>query len=209
MEVRDRLRGRWRLLLPGYDALGENLLDRWSEPHRRYHNLDHLAAVLAVVDRHADLAVDADAVRLAAWFHDAVYDPTAGDNEERSAHLAEAELTGRAAERAAETARLVRLTAGHGVEPGDPNGALLADADLAILAAPPADYDRYAKAIRAEYAHVPDDAFRAGRAAILAALAELPELYRAVPERAEWDPRARANLARELRNLSGDPGRSG
>lgn len=201
MEIRDRLRSQWRLLLPGNDALGESLLDRWSEPHRRYHNLDHLAAVLAVVDRYADLAVDADAVRLAAWFHDAVYDPTAWDNEERSAQLAEAELAGRAAGRAAETGRLVRLTAGHTVGAGDANGALLTDADLAILAAAPADYDRYAKAVRAEYAHVPDDAFRAGRAAVLAALAALPELYRAVPERTEWDARARANLARELRIL--------
>lgn len=203
MEVRDHLRDRWRALLPGAEALGERLLDRWSEPHRRYHTLDHLAAVLAVVDRYADLARDADAVRLAAWFHDAVYDPRAGDNEERSAALAETELAGSVAPGAvAETARLVRLTAGHTVEPGDANGALLADADLAILAAAPADYDRYARAIRAEYAHVPDDAFRAGRAAVLAALAALPSLYRVVPERAEWEARARTNLARELQTPS-------
>jgi predicted metal-dependent HD superfamily phosphohydrolase len=198
----DSLRRQWHALLPGAEALGERLLDRWSEPHRRYHNLDHLAAVLAVVDRYAGLARDADAVRLAAWFHDAVYDPRAGDNEERSAALAEAELAGTpAAAAAAEAARLVRLTAGHAVEPGDANGALLADADLAILAAAPADYDRYATAVRAEYAHVPDDAFRAGRAAVLEALAELPSLYRVVPARTEWEARARTNLARELRNL--------
>jgi predicted metal-dependent HD superfamily phosphohydrolase len=197
----DSLRGQWRILLPGAEALGERLLDRWSEPHRRYHTLDHLAAVLAVVGRYADLARDADAVRLAAWFHDAVYDPRAGDNEERSARLAEAELVGLGA-RAAEAARLVRLTTSHTVEPGDANGALLADADLAILAAAPADYDRYAKAIRAEYTHVPDDAFRAGRAAVLEALAGLPSLFRIVPERAEWEARARTNLARELQTLS-------
>jgi predicted metal-dependent HD superfamily phosphohydrolase len=198
---------RWRALLPGVllpdalgaDALGERLVGRWSEPHRRYHTLDHLAAVLAVIDANAGLAEDADAVRLAAWFHDAVYDPRADDNEERSARLAEVELAGVPA--AHEVARLVRLTAGHTVEPGDANGALLADADLAILAAAPADYDRYATAIRAEYAHVPDDAFQAGRAAVLEALAALPQLYRVVPERAEWEARARANLARELRNL--------
>ncbi len=197
----DSLRGRWRVLLPGAEALGERLLDRWSEPHRRYHTPDHLAFVLDVIDRYADLARDADAVRLAAWFHDAVYDPRAGDNEERSARLAEAELAG-LGERAAEVARLVRLTAGHAVEPGDANGALLADADLAILAAAPADYDRYAEAIRAEYAHVPDDAFRAGRAAVLESLAGLPSLFRVVPEQADWEARARANLARELRTLN-------
>jgi predicted metal-dependent HD superfamily phosphohydrolase len=211
---RAELRNRWRALLPGAEALGERLLDRWSEPHRQYHTLDHLAAVLAVVDRYAGLASDADAVRLAGWFHDAVYDPRAGDNEERSAALAEAELadTGLPPDRIAETARLVRLTAGHQV-PDDTNddtnldtnldtdGALLADADLAILAAPPTDYDRYAAAIRREYAHVAEDAFRAGRAAVLGALADLPALYRIVPPRREWEARARSNLARELRTL--------
>jgi len=183
--------------------LRADLLARWSEPHRHYHDGAHLAHVLSIVDAHAGLADDPDAVRLAAWFHDAVYDPQAGDNEERSARLAERLLTDLPAARVAEVARLVRLTANHAVAPGDRNGALLADADLAILAAPPDAYDRYAAAIRREYAHVPDEAFRAGRAAVLRRLRDLPELYRIVPDRAEWTVRARNNLARELRAPGG------
>ena len=181
-----------------------DLVVRWSEPHRHYHTLDHLAQVLSIVDAHAALAADAAAVRLAAWFHDAVYDPRATDNEERSAALAESTLaaTGLPAARIAEVARLVRLTAGHAVADGDRNGALLADADLAILAAPPDVYDRYAAAVRREYAHVPDDAFRAGRAAVLRHLLDLPELYRIVPARTEWTERAVANLRRELAELA-------
>src|SRR5687767_4640444 len=104
---------------PGDPAVAADLLRRWSEPHRRYHTLEHLQAVLAVVDEHADLAADADAVRLAAWYHDAVYEPFATDNEARSAALAPSE----------EVSRLVLLTAGHKVAVGDRNGALLADAD--------------------------------------------------------------------------------
>jgi predicted metal-dependent HD superfamily phosphohydrolase len=190
----------WRRLVPAADELGAWLLERWSEPHRHYHTPGHLAAVLAVVDEYADLAPDPDAVRLGAWWHDAVYDPRAGDNEERSAALAEAALpaVGVPAARVAEAARLVRLTAGHAVAPGDANGALLADADLAILAAPAAAYDRYAAAVRREYAHVPDGAFRAGRAAVLERLAALPELFRIVPPRRRWEAAARENLAREL-----------
>jgi predicted metal-dependent HD superfamily phosphohydrolase len=195
----------------GTDRLGADLIERWSEPHRHYHDRGHLLAVLAVIDRHAGLVPDPDVVRLAAWFHDAVYDPRAADNEERSAALAEAVLPGAGMDpvRIGEVARLVRLTAGHDVADGDPGGALLADADLAILAAAEADYDRYARAVRREYAHVPEDAFRAGRAAVLRGLAALPALYRVVPARVEWERRARANLDRELRTLDHPAGPDG
>jgi predicted metal-dependent HD superfamily phosphohydrolase len=197
----------WQRIFPGEEAVGRDLLARWSEPHRRYHTLQHLSLMLGVIDAHAGLADDADAVRLAAWFHDAVYEVFAPDNEARSAELALTALgsLGFAPERVAEVARLVRLTAGHAVEPGDRNGALLADADLAVLAGDPPDYARYAAAVREEYAAVPDEVFRPGRAAILRKLADLPELFRVVPARAEWTARARVNLEAEIATLLGAP----
>jgi predicted metal-dependent HD superfamily phosphohydrolase len=183
-------------------ALCADLIERWSEPHRRYHTLDHLDTVLSIVDANARLAADLSAVRLAAWFHDAVYDPTAGPggNEDASAQLASAELgaLGLDAATTAEVARLIRLTADHDAEAGDSNGCLLADADLAILAAEPEDYIRYADAIRDEYRHVPDPMYRIGRGTVLRNLLDLPVLYRVVPARVEWTGRARANLRREL-----------
>ncbi|MET8463006.1 HD domain-containing protein [Micromonospora zamorensis] len=205
---------RWRIAARGAGAgsgltstgAGEQLLARWREPHRHYHTVPHLAAVLDVVDEHADLAGRPDVVRLAAWFHDAVYDPrAAGDaNERDSAALAESMLAGLGVPvpTAAEVRRLVLLTAGHTVAPGDPDGALLCDADLAVLAAPPADYDRYAAAIRREYAHVPEPAFRAGRAAVLTGLLALPALFRLPPLAARWEEPARDNVRRELAALS-------
>jgi predicted metal-dependent HD superfamily phosphohydrolase len=193
---------RWHALFPANTTAGTALLARWNEPQRHYHTTAHLAAMLAIVDEHAALAADADAVRLAVWYHDAIYDPRGGDNETASAELARSELPGLGvrAERVDEVARLVLLTAGHRVEPGDRNGALLADADLAILAAPSDRYDAYASAVRAEYAHVPDELFRAGRSLVLESLLALPELYRILPDRAAWERAARANLARELRS---------
>jgi predicted metal-dependent HD superfamily phosphohydrolase len=188
---------RWRAAAPpGSDALARELLGRWREPHRNYHTVAHLAAMLAIVR-------ERPVVELAVWFHDAVYDPRAADNEEASAVLAERSLTavGAAQGTVAEVARLVRLTATHDPRPDDHAGALLCDADLAILAADPAGYDAYAAAVRREYAHVPDEVFRAGRAAVLRRLLDRPALYRVVPERAEWEPRAHANLTRELSTL--------
>jgi predicted metal-dependent HD superfamily phosphohydrolase len=182
-------------------AAGRALSDRWAEPHRRYHTTSHLQTVLSNVDTLAPQAADPDLVRLAAWFHDAVYDPRASDNEEASAELAAGVLgrLGVPAENVAEVRRLVLVTAGHAVDPDDRNGAVLCDADLAILAGSAEAYDAYAAAVRQEYAHVPDELFRVGRATVLRQLLELPSLYRIMPG---WEPRARANLERELAALT-------
>jgi predicted metal-dependent HD superfamily phosphohydrolase len=201
----------WCAALPDAEAgdaatTGRDLLARWAEPHRRYHTQTHLADVLRVVDGHGSHADDPGAVRLAAWYHDAVYDPTRTDNEELSAALAAATLPRLRVgpSRVTEVARLVRLSASHNPLPGDHNGALLCDADLSILAAEPPRYAAYARAIREEYAHVADPAFRSGRAAVLRALLELPALFH-VPRLARaWEAPARANVARELTDLAGD-----
>ena len=181
----------------------------WGEPHRRYHDLRHLAAVLGLVGELAGAATDPDAVRLAAWYHDVVYDPRRGDNEAVSAERARAGLRGLVpAGRVEEVARLVLLTAGHDPAPGDANGAVLCDADLAVLAGPPEAYAAYASAVREEYGHLSDAEFTAGRTAVLEHLLALPALYRLPAVAREWTPRARANLAAELSLLRARSGSS-
>ncbi|WP_055490500.1 hypothetical protein [Streptomyces sp. TP-A0356] len=208
----DALRSRWlqTLLAVREDAAGpdpapyaDNLLRRWSEPQRRYHTVEHLAAVLDHIDVLAAYADDPDAVRLAAWFHDAVYLPERSENEERSARLAERALPEAGVPEAttAEVARLVRLTVTHDPEPGDANGAVLCDADLAVLAAPPRAYAAYTARVRQEYGFVPDEAFRAGRAAVLRQLLDLPRLFRTPYGQREWETTARHNIAAELELL--------
>jgi predicted metal-dependent HD superfamily phosphohydrolase len=155
------------------------------------------------VDAFAEHADDPDAVRLAAWFHDAVYRPDRSENEERSAALATLALraAGAPEELTAEVARLVRLTTSHAPEPGDRNGEVLCDADLAVLGGTPEQYAAYTTAVRAEYDFVPEELFRASRAAILRQLLELPALYRTSAARERFDAAARANLAAELTAL--------
>ncbi|MFJ8191026.1 hypothetical protein ACIQ8D_14835 [Streptomyces sp. NPDC096094] len=191
---------------PGPDPApyADNLLARWQEPQRRYHTLTHLAAVLDHIDVLEEYADDADAVRLAAWFHDAVYLPDRSENEERSARLAERALpeAGVPAEKTAEVARLVRLTVGHDPAGDDRNGQVLCDADLAVLASPPSAYAAYTAAVREEYHFVPNDAFREGRAAVLRRLLGLPRLFHTPHGRREWEATARYNLTGELEMLS-------
>ncbi|WBB64024.1 hypothetical protein O7599_16545 [Streptomyces sp. WMMC500] len=205
---------RWTALLtrcrsaaapPDPAPYGKNLLERWGEPQRRYHTTAHLAAVLDRVDELADHAEDPDAVRLAAWFHDAVYRPERSENEERSARLAQVALAeaGVGDERVAEVARLVRLTTSHDPRTGDRNGEVLCDADLAVLAGPPTAYAAYAAAVREEYGFVPDAAFREGRAAVLRHLLGLPRLFRTETGFARWEMAARHNVGTELELLGG------
>ncbi|WP_369194637.1 HD domain-containing protein [Streptomyces djakartensis] len=182
----------------------ENLLARWQEPQRRYHTAEHLTAVLDRVDELQRYARDPDVVRLAAWFHDAVYLPDRSENEERSARLAERALpeAGVPDGKVAEVARLVRLTVTHDPADDDPDGQVLCDADLAVLASPPSAYAAYTAAVREEYHFVPNEAFRTGRAAILRQLLDLPRLFRTPHGAAEWEATARYNLASELEMLS-------
>lgn len=214
-DIREALRFRWLgALLSARDGAchpepfryAENLLKRWSEPQRRYHTVEHLTAVLDHIDTLEEYADDPDLVRLAAWFHDAVYLPERSTNEERSARLAERALpeAGVPEEKAAEVARLVRLTVTHDPAEGDRNGAVLCDADLAILAAAPDAYAAYVAAVREEYGFVPDAAFREGRAAVLRQLLALPRLFRTPYGEREWEARARENLRGELVALTAE-----
>lgn len=185
------------------DRYAHELLRRWAEPQRRYHTTDHLLAVLRRVDELAGHADDLAAVQLAAWFHDAYYLPDRSTNEERSARLAEKALPelGVPPSRVAEVARLVRLTVTHDPAPGDRNGEVLCDADLAILAAGPDAYEAYTAAVRKEYGFVPNEAFREGRAAVLRQLLGLPRLFRTPYGSAHWEAAARRNMAAELERL--------
>jgi len=198
----------WPSLVGAQTGVRDRLTARYDEPHRRYHNRRHLAEVFARIDLiladEPDIAVNRDAVLLAAWFHDAVYDRD-GDNEERSAALAERELGGAGVGRPLidEVRRLVLLTTTHRVARDDLSGQVLCDADLGILAADEERYGEYTREVRREYQHVSDEDFRSGRARILRDLLEAPTLFNTTFAKQDWENRARANIARELTTLEG------
>lgn len=182
-----------------------DLVTRYREPHRRYHDLHHVTQVvrdarLLAGDRSGrDLAL----VTLAALAHDVVYDGRPGEDERRSAAWARERLAA-AGVPAADVDRvegLVLATLTHEVPDGDGLAAVLLDADLAVLGGGPDAYERYRTAVRAEYAHVDDDAWRVGRAAVLRSLLDRDPLYRTGAARARWAAAARRNLAGELAAL--------
>ncbi|MDR7083450.1 putative metal-dependent HD superfamily phosphohydrolase [Arthrobacter ginsengisoli] len=191
---------RWNEVLPGHDALFLDLLDRWGEEHRKYHGRTHLLAVLEALDLLTEPAAPPRTVLLAAWFHDAVYRGIAGQDEEESARLAEDRLAqaGLPLSEVDEVARLVRMTADHQPEAGDDAAALLSDADLSVLGGEPAAYARYLAAVRQDFAHIGDDDFAAGRAAVVRQLLQLDPLFHTARGRALWLEAAQRNLRDEL-----------
>lgn len=175
------------------------LEERYAEPHRRYHDFTHVRQVVrdaVALTEGRDRALAA----LAAWAHDVVYDGRPGDDERASAAWARTHLTaaGLAEADVARVEGLVLTTLDHTAPPGDRTAQALLDADLAILASAPDDYERYRQAVRAEYAHVPDEAWRTGRAAVLRSLLAKDPLYLLARD---WEPAARRNLTTELTAL--------
>lgn len=187
----------------GTDALVDDVVTRYGEPHRRYHTLAHARAVADGVSSIASPSglSDPRAGLLAAWLHDAIYDTRAVGNEDASAVYASAALgaLGVEAGLVERCAELIRVTATHLAETLDE--AILCDADLAILATPADVYAGYSRQVREEYDWVPDADFRAGRAAILRTLLARDALYR-TPVARRWEAAARSNVEAELAELA-------
>ncbi|MEL6892951.1 MAG: hypothetical protein AAFP84_15265 [Actinomycetota bacterium] len=196
----------------------ERLLGRHREKHRRYHGVDHVAWVVRHVEelvrecehvtesgRLGASAIDVDAAIAAAFYHDAVYEPRspALANERASARLARKDLVllGWDPERADRVGSMIEATATH-LEPVDLTSAVLFDADLGVLAADPSGYGDYVRNVRAEYAHVDDADWRAGRADVLRSFLERPAIYATEPGRRWWEQRARANITTELSSIA-------
>lgn len=191
--------------------VGAQMLERWNEPARRYHTPRHLVEMFGALEE-LEGAGEIDArqcsvARLAAWFHDAIYDPGSrwGLNEEDSAALARdtLELLGFGVDDISSIDRLIRLTARHDADGEEPLDAAFHDADLWILSAPVDRFDGYCDQVREEYAHVPDTAYRQSRLLVLEPLLHRDTIYRTSRALHRWETPARLNLGRELARLRG------
>ena len=191
-------------------AVGADLVRRLAEPHRRYHTDRHLVEMFWALEDLEGAGVvtarETAVARVAAWFHDAVYDTASsgGQNEVDSAALAVRDLSalGFSADDTETVRDLVLSTQAHDLT-GTPLAAAFQDADLWILSSPPGRYHEYTVQVRDEYAAVPDDVFRAARASILRPFLERETIYATDFARDSWEDAARVNLAAELGLLTG------
>jgi predicted metal-dependent HD superfamily phosphohydrolase len=208
------LREEWETLLAKFRAEGAlvaavfvDLVARYGEDGRYYHNLYHIQNLLETVATLREQAQNYDAIQLAVWFHDAIYKMQWGadelSNEERSANYAGETLTSMQlpADTVTLVQQLIRATQITQTPPNDMDFYILLDADLAILAAVPEVYDQYARAIRQEYAFVPEGAYRNGRIQILQSFLDRDHIYRTATMYQRCQQAARQNIEREILSL--------
>lgn len=195
---------RWCLAGNASEPQGEALWSRLSalyqEPHRHYHNLVHIAASLGELDATGEGTPELEG---AIWFHDVIYDPTRSDNEEASIVWFENATSGwLEGEVRSAIARLISATDFRLPRSENADEMLMVDIDLAILSAEWPAYDAYRRSVRREYAHVPDEAFRTGRAKVMASF--LSKAIHRTPHFTPREAKARENIEREIALLAAD-----
>lgn len=210
MDNLDRLRAKYLDLLASlgiaHDSAGSFgvLVSRYSEPHRKYHDLSHIQDCLAKFDSMRDLTENVVAVELAIWFHDIVYDPLSRTNEEDSAETFRAVMAPYAlSEVLCRTVCDLILSTRHVSAPETIDAAVLHDVDLSILGSESDAYLNYCRCIREEYSGYADDPYREGRAQFLRKMLGMEWIYCTAHGRDRYEPRARQNLVRELALLQG------
>lgn len=200
---------QWLALWSRIGATGDGrsvwneLEHRYREPHRAYHNFDHIGHCLAEFEAVRSLAESPDAVELAIWFHDAIYDTHARDNEEQSARLA-AQFLDEAGVGPTLVSLVVSLILAtkHVASPASAEAGLIADIDLAILGQPRERYARFEDEIRREYAWVAPADFAAGRSAILRRFLARHSIFSTPSFRNRYEAQARSNLEWALSRLA-------
>lgn len=187
---------------PACDAIYVCIDALYAHPPRSYHNLNHIAAMLAEFEAVRKSVESAMLVESAIWFHDCVYVPAARDNEARSADVADLLLRSSLNEAERDVLRSLILASRHDGSASTPDEKLFTDLDLAILGAEAGAYDAYARAIRQEYAEIDAARYAEGRANVIRGFLGRTAIY-ATPHFVEkLESRARANLRRELARLS-------
>jgi predicted metal-dependent HD superfamily phosphohydrolase len=164
--------------------------------------MHHLGHCLSELDHARQLALNAAEVEIALWFHDAIYNPHASNNEEASARWAERFLGSHAVDPARiERVRGHILATRHASPAVSPDSQLVVDIDLAILGAGRDTYQEFEVNVRKEYSWVPATVFRSKRAEILQSFLDRPALYHTLIFRDRYESVARSNLASAIAAL--------
>jgi len=206
--MQNRMKQRWTALWKRLGAQGDasviynDLVSRYSEPHRAYHTLEHIGHCLDEFEQVRHLATNPDAVELALWYHDAIYDTKAKDSEERSAVLtAEVVRSASLSDNLGQSVANLIMATKHTATPTDPDVQLLVDIDLSILGQSEDKFDEYERQVRKEREWVAEDAFIAGRSAILKSFLDRSTIYSMQFFRNKYETQARRNIAGSLARL--------
>ena len=184
-----------------HDSWSE-IADHYSKKDRYYHNLEHLSNMLGELRDVENRITAFEAVLYALYYHDIIYDPSKGDNEEKSAELASQRLLqlNVPSEAIAKCLKLILATKTHSVS-DDPDINFFCDADLSILGAEPNRYSKYTQDIKNEYSIYPSVIFKSGRKNVLNHFLKMERIFKSDHFHDKYESCARRNLAAELETL--------
>ena len=199
------LQERWtkfsnRVTIPQRETLWKNFVTLYSEENRHYHNLVHIEDCLTKLDEWPSQPSNTirDAIELAIWFHDIVYDTQRADNEESSAALANHYLRGHPL---ATDCHALILATRHKQTEGMHAEEIMCDIDLSILGSEPKKYHDYAEKIRNEYSWVGITEYSEARARVLTNFLNRDNLFQTTYAIRKWELKARINLKKEREDL--------
>ena len=207
-ELRERWFALWARTGARAHGVGvyAELMAHYAESHRAYHTIKHVSHCLYRFEQVIHLMKHPDEVAMALWFHDAVHDPEAKDNELKSAELATRLLNENyVSYRFARRVHDYILPTDHKKKPENPDAQLMVDIDACILGESELIFDEYDRVeIPREYvelAKVPEEIFRKRRVEILTLFLKRPSIYCTEYFRSIYEAQAARNLRRAIMKL--------
>lgn len=210
----EHLEYRWHQLMLRQQAPTRYIAPLWREirsaytnTHRHYHNLHHLADLLAQADRFRTEITDFDTLELAIWYHDIICQCLRKDNEEKSAVFAKyrMEAIQYPREKLVRCYRQINATKKYQLSnEDDADTAWLLDFDLSIMGKDWATYSKYLDKLRKEYSVFPTFLYKRGRKKTLELLLERDRLFHTPYYYDRFETNAWNNIQRELVLLNKD-----
>lgn len=182
-------------------ACWHELETAYSSPGRHYHTLRHIEQMLTALDEVKEACTDPEAIRLAIFYHDIVYNAQRKDNEARSAVIARKRLAMLGFKRIGKVVALILATQKH-EKSEDRDTNYLLDIDLNILGAAWPQYLDYAQQVREEYIIYPDELYKPGRVQVLRHFLSAARIFKTDYFYNKLEARARGNLQKEIMLLS-------
>jgi predicted metal-dependent HD superfamily phosphohydrolase len=201
-EVWDML--SYQLSIPKADSrkILEEVINKYTEPHRSYHNLSHVYSMLMMAEEYYDFIENPVLFELSIWFHDLIYDPSRNDNEEKSAERAIELLSPFLADSFLENLKQIILsTIKHAPLLKDHDNELFLDLDMAVLASESIIYEQYTSAIQKEFSIFPAELYQAGRKSILEKFLEGKNIFLTPFFKENFEKQAVENIQNEIASL--------
>lgn len=182
--------------------LWQEIRDEYGSEHRHYHTLEHLDTMYSVLQEVSSSIADMQLTLFALFYHDIVYRPLRSDNEKCSADLAVNRLRrlGLTSSSLTWVRQAIESTKEHQAHRDSDINSFL-DGDLPILGFSPQNYGDYTRAIRKEFAVIPDLVYKPGRKEVLQRFLDMPSIFKTVPFQVKFEQQARINIQEELKML--------